>query len=243
MGCIHMNSMGQAMSEEWARPEIGAWGWGHSEWQDNFYPDDLPTDWRLTYYSNEFPLVLVPVADWVHMSASQVVNWIEDVNEEFQFILELPASGESMYQPGILEECVSAFSDALIAGVIDLSSGELPAEGVLQEICHRCASILPVHVNLPTGKLAQTVQDMLEPYQVSYCWRHDLPDVSRVNTDLQIGIVTSHQQQVMPLPELRQHLEQFRSVSPAAKRTILLFKGSPPCIDDMNNANVIADLL
>lgn len=231
------------MSEEWTRPEIGAWGWGHSKWQDNFYPDDLPADWQLTYYSNEFPLVLVPAADWVHVSASRMAEWAEDVNDEFQFILELPASDESMNQPGSLEECASAFSDALLAGVIDLSSGQLPAEGVLQEICRRCASILPVHVNLPAGKLAQTVQDMLEPYQVSYCWRHDLSDVPRGNTDLQIGIVASHQQRVISLPDLRQQIEQFRSVSSAAKRTVLLFKGSPPCIDDMNNANVIADLL
>ncbi len=231
------------MSQEWARPEFGAWGWRHNKWQDNFYPDDLPADWQLTYYSNEFPLVLIPAADREQLSVPQVADLVEDVNEGFQFILELSASEQGINQAGSLQACVPVFSDALLAGVIDLSSGELPAEGVLQEMCCRYASILPVHVNLPAGALAQSVQDALAAYDVSYCWRSDLPGLSQTGGDLHMGIVTSHQQQAMPLPELRVQIEQFRSASSTAKQTVVLFKGDPPCIDDMNNAQVIADLL
>ncbi len=34
-------------------------GWDHPAWQGSFYPDDLPADWRLTYYANEVPGVLL----------------------------------------------------------------------------------------------------------------------------------------------------------------------------------------
>ena len=38
---------------------IGASGWLHSGWQEQFYPEDLPQDWQLAYYGNEFPVVLI----------------------------------------------------------------------------------------------------------------------------------------------------------------------------------------
>ena len=38
--------------------------WEHPAWNQEFYPDDLPEDWRLSYYANEFPVVLVPVSEF-----------------------------------------------------------------------------------------------------------------------------------------------------------------------------------
>ena len=43
---------------------IGAYGWKHENWSGGFYPDDLPQDWQLTYSSNAFNCVLVPVEYW-----------------------------------------------------------------------------------------------------------------------------------------------------------------------------------
>ncbi|VAW50835.1 hypothetical protein MNBD_GAMMA06-453, partial [hydrothermal vent metagenome] len=44
----------------------GAYGWRQKHWSNSFYPEDLPAedDWRLTYYSNEFDVVLVPADYW-----------------------------------------------------------------------------------------------------------------------------------------------------------------------------------
>ena len=38
---------------------LGARGWRHAHWENDFYPDDLPPDWQLAYYANEFSTVLV----------------------------------------------------------------------------------------------------------------------------------------------------------------------------------------
>lgn len=78
----------------------GAYGWRHSAWLNDFYPDDLPVDkeddWRLAYYSNQFNTVLVPADYWLDNSGqTQFVDceqWLEDVNDDFQFNVECRAN-------------------------------------------------------------------------------------------------------------------------------------------------------
>jgi len=67
---------------------VGAYGWRHDHWQPNFYDDELPEDWRLTFYANEFNAVLVP-ASYLDESRD-IEQWCEDVNEGFRFYFEWP---------------------------------------------------------------------------------------------------------------------------------------------------------
>ena len=43
---------------------VGARGYLHSHWQDVFYPDDIPEEWRLGFFANEFNALLVPWSQW-----------------------------------------------------------------------------------------------------------------------------------------------------------------------------------
>ncbi|QTR49311.1 hypothetical protein [Candidatus Thiothrix anitrata] len=43
---------------------LAAYGWMPQDWEQCFYPEDLPSTWRLGYYCNEFNEVLVPAAAW-----------------------------------------------------------------------------------------------------------------------------------------------------------------------------------
>jgi len=63
---------------------VGACGWDQTHWQGSFFPDDLPDDWRLSYYANEFSTVLVPEYEW---KAADVdfEQWAEDVPDDFRF--------------------------------------------------------------------------------------------------------------------------------------------------------------
>ncbi len=63
---------------------VGACDWDHAHWQGDFYPDDLPQDWRLSYYANEFSTVLVPEARW-RAEGVDFEQWAEDVHEGFRF--------------------------------------------------------------------------------------------------------------------------------------------------------------
>jgi hypothetical protein len=77
------------------RIRIGSLGWDHKDWQGQFYPDDLPADWRLSYYANEFSVVLVPFSVWTADECAKCVTWHDDVPESFRFVLDItPFSGE-----------------------------------------------------------------------------------------------------------------------------------------------------
>jgi len=69
---------------------IGSWGWRHPEWDDDvFYPHDLPREWRLSYYANEFHLVMVPAAYWL-ADGSTEEDWLDDVSGVFTFYIDWP---------------------------------------------------------------------------------------------------------------------------------------------------------
>ena len=59
---------------------VGTVGWQHKDWLDGFYPEGMPEDWQLDFYSNIYSAVLVPQTDWV--------QWQEDELEEIQEALE-----------------------------------------------------------------------------------------------------------------------------------------------------------
>ncbi len=65
---------------------VGACDWEHEHWLGCFYPDDLPEDWRLSYYANEFSGVLLPQDKWCNDNAD-FEQWLEDVPEGFRFYL------------------------------------------------------------------------------------------------------------------------------------------------------------
>ena len=67
---------------------IGALGWKHDHWLGEFYPEDLPEDWQLSYYSNEFPAVLVPENDWKE-NVENLDEWAEEVSDGFRFYFQV----------------------------------------------------------------------------------------------------------------------------------------------------------
>jgi hypothetical protein len=72
--------------------EVIARGWERSDWWGEFYPEDLPEDWRLSYFANAFQSVLVPAASWREAPRGRLAQWAEDVPDRFRFYLELDAS-------------------------------------------------------------------------------------------------------------------------------------------------------
>lgn len=68
--------------------DIAALGWQGSEWE-GFYPDEMPADWRLDYYANEFFAVVVPYPEWSLADDETVMEWLEQVSDDFRFYWEL----------------------------------------------------------------------------------------------------------------------------------------------------------
>lgn len=89
-------------------------GWELSGWDRSFYPDDLPPDWRLTYFSNEFPAVLIPGNLWARADGRLLRTWVEEVHPGFRFYLAEPGSS---VKPDNLDLAQQVLGD-LLAGLV-----------------------------------------------------------------------------------------------------------------------------
>jgi len=100
---------------------VGACGWDHLQWQGTFYPDDLPEDWRLNYYANEYSTVLVGEADW-RSHLDTLGEWIDEVPEGFRFYLQ-----SSMDNPPELAQIKVQLGKSF-AGILGASSASVMIE-------------------------------------------------------------------------------------------------------------------
>jgi len=126
---------------------IGARGWEFPAWDGSYYPADLPPDWRLAYYANDFPQVLVPQSRWAGAEPEQAKIWRDEVSTVFRFYLELAdARPEALAR---LSEWIDALGPALggtlVAGVMARGLGA-PAAACL---FHSVAVVRPAVVPQP----------------------------------------------------------------------------------------------
>jgi hypothetical protein len=110
---------------------LGAYGWRYEHWLTSFYPDDLPVDdedWRLTYYSNEFNAVLVPVDYWQAGSVNDCENWLDSVHSGFQFFVECDGAMFERISPADLTRALEMLAPQLSAMVFLDKSPLIPDE-------------------------------------------------------------------------------------------------------------------
>jgi hypothetical protein len=69
-------------------------GWNPSPGDDDFYPYDLPEDWRLTYFANALNAVALDADAWSRADAGRVAQWSRDVPASFAFYLHHDPSAE-----------------------------------------------------------------------------------------------------------------------------------------------------
>lgn len=74
---------------------VGARGWLHDSWTESFYPEDIPEDWRLGFYANEFNTLLVPWSQWSE-SVEDIKVGLDDTEEDFHLYLELPMEHQAL---------------------------------------------------------------------------------------------------------------------------------------------------
>ncbi len=72
--------------------QVGAYGWLHQSWQGSFYPDDLPQEWYLDFYSNEFNTVMIPADYWQAGTGYDCTAWLQGIHDDFRFYVEFPAA-------------------------------------------------------------------------------------------------------------------------------------------------------
>lgn len=146
---------------------IAAYGWSHSSWNGNFYPDDLPEDWHLSFYSNEFRAVVAPASAWSGFDPVEVERWMEDTPGEFTFYLEVD---NLLMDWGQFAEAISPLGSQL--GGILLRPKEVDADlGLIAGSLESSASLALTSLILPDNvELSFTGEKLLKESGVERCW-------------------------------------------------------------------------
>ncbi|HEX4441609.1 MAG TPA: DUF72 domain-containing protein [Thermoanaerobaculia bacterium] len=66
----------------------GTSGFSYKEWKGSFYPEDLPADKMLVYYSERLPTVEINNTFYRMPKPELLTGWCEQVPESFRFILK-----------------------------------------------------------------------------------------------------------------------------------------------------------
>ena len=72
-----------------ARVLIGVSGLQHPGWDENYYPPDIPEDWKLAYYANDFTAIVLPESAWRSAQSDELTEWLEDIDEAFRVYLRV----------------------------------------------------------------------------------------------------------------------------------------------------------
>lgn len=69
---------------------IGAGSWQSPRWEQEYYPDDLPEEWQLSYYANEFSTALIDCHRYLGAeSLDYLAEILEDCHDEFRPVLSV----------------------------------------------------------------------------------------------------------------------------------------------------------
>lgn len=74
---------------------LGAAGWNAPAWLDEFYPEDMPEDWRLAFYNTQFRCVYLERGAWAGLNPEIWAQWANETHESFRFVLESSGSAET----------------------------------------------------------------------------------------------------------------------------------------------------
>ena len=217
---------------------IGACGWQHNEWTGEFYPDDLPEEWQLGYYGNEYQVVLVP-ADYWSADLDTYEQWLEEGDESLRMICEWPGKA-TQEQIDRAVQGINAVSDRVLAILIPLQTIATDAElAIYKELAEKyplCFDVVPEQRDLLLPWIASNFSEN----EVVICWRGE----PAFKQDLSRGPVsiTRIEGDIDP-KTMRGLLETMIAESKLNRHTVLIVDGEPPSMQTLTNAGIILDLL
>ena len=186
---------------------IGCRGWNYDEWAPDFYPEELPEDWRFCFYSNEIRSVLVPLGDALGADPQQ---WREDCDEEFRFVFEYSFSRTTDFQwidqlQKLLHH-IKPVVDRTAAILMSPVSAKECTEARIKRILQTVGSV-PVCLDLPDAQYNDGVVETLDRFNIGLAWRNAQIPISSTGR-MKISLVDD-----VDIITLRKILEQLHKAS------------------------------
>lgn len=231
------------MSVETHRVLIGACGWKHQAWLNDFYEEDLPEEWQLGFYSNEFSVVYVPTTDWFSESEEvDFAEWVNDVSDSFRFVLEISEhilKDEQRFAAALNK--AKDLGDFCLGLVFQISTDILNDIPLFQKHLKSAQAIAPVCVDKCGTQLTTETSTILQKENISEVWHGDLQEHESLKRGLlAISLVSS---EALEPVGLRKVVEVCLSVSSDGCISVLCFDDQPPSLQKLRNADIILNLL
>ena len=227
------------MSVDTHRVLIGACGWKHAAWLDEFYSDDLPEDWQLGFYSNEFPVVYVSASDWV--DEPDMDEWIDDISDDFRFILQVPAealNNESAFVALLTK--IKKLGEHCLGIVFELSQSICDDSQLLDMRLTKAQAISSVCVERNGIFLSDECKALLNKKNVAEVGDGITETIEVKGSRLAITHISSEN---LDMTMLRTALEICLKVSNEDCVSVLCIDGEPPSLEVLRNADILLNLL
>ncbi|MGD8812331.1 MAG: hypothetical protein PVH16_06330 [Thioalkalispiraceae bacterium] len=216
---------------------IGACGWLHEAWQEQFYPQDLPGEWQLAYYGNEFPLVMVRQQEW--RNGGEVAEWLDETDETPLFICELPLQ----LLEGDLLAAAEPYLDNIrqlagrCLGIVCHAPTHVDTEA-FAAVINKCKQLAPTCVEIE-GTGNEALQQLLASLAVNQVWKQP-EHTEQVNGPLVVARINC---QAVNLKELRRVMESLLHYDDKQHTLVLLLDGEPPDLEMIKQAKMMLELM
>ena len=227
------------MSVDTHRVLIGACGWKHAAWLDEFYSDDLPEDWQLGFYSNEFPVVYVSSNDWV--DETDMDEWIEDISDDFRFILQMPAkalNNESTFVSLLTN--IKKLGEHCLGIVFELNQSICDDFLLLEARLIEAQKISSVCVERKGLHLSDECKALLNEKNVAVVGDGITETIEAKGSHLAMTHISSEN---LDMTMLRTALEMCLKASNEDCVSVLCIDGEPPSLEVLRNADILLNLL
>lgn len=218
---------------------IGACGWQHPGWLETFYPGDLPDEWKLGYYGNEYSVVLIPASYWQQADVS-VQEWLDETDNSPAFVSEWPATAAAQQ---VARKGMTLLGARGLGFVIELTqipvNAEVESYQALQANYALSFDIAGLTEQGQKEVLLLLNQTMGES-NFGVCW-HGEPGKENCLALGQLGLTRISS--VSNPKDLRRILESIIAHSQPHRKQVLMVDGQPPDIHLIENAGIILDLL
>lgn len=217
---------------------IGTRGWAHPAWRGTYYPEDLPQDWELSFYGNEFPVVLIPSEAW--QEEADASQWLEDSGEALFFICELELNAVSVDQIQEWIKKIAPLGKQCLGVVCRVAAEIAPQWATLEAALLACSKHYPTCVDFVSFAPDERTLHHLEHLYIGVCWHGEGAAQAMAYGPLVMARVDGAN--IAPKP-LRQIIETCLEQAGEDGQAVLLLEGEPPDIETLRAAGTILDLL
>jgi hypothetical protein len=231
---------GIKMTADTHRVLVGSIGWQHLEWQDSFYPEDLPPDWRLGFYANEFALAVI--TDLEQELSDDLFAEIDECNDRLSVMIRLSLDPPPADAGQVLRDA-GEFARRLgrrCAGILvqfDPAAFDDPA--VLLSLLAGIPADIPLCLDPVGSALSPELREQLRDKGIGWSW-NAVSDSDGLATG-RLGVIVLQGDQ--PPKALRERVETALNYSTDDHRMALVFDGNPPSVEQMRQARTIEELL